>query len=177
MEVYKELIVALDSEDDLGKVIRSQIIVESIIVKIIESTVVYSHQLKPMELSFEQKIHLALALGLDNSWSKPLKCIGTIRNKFAHNLRGQIDKSDSNNFYKSFSQQDKSAMRALYKEKESEFKELGYPEYEKLEPVHKFSVCITILAGALDAWSDQQCKSTPNKANHNRPQKARAERR
>lgn len=158
MDVYKELIVALDSEDDLGKVIRSHVIVESSLVAIIEKTVAHSDYLKPMELGFEQIVHLALALGLDENLAKPLKCIGSIRNKFAHNLRGQINKSDSNNFYKSFSSKHKETMRKLYIEKEPEFKALGYSSYNNLEPVHKYSLCITILAGALQAWFEARCK-------------------
>lgn len=158
MDVYKELIVALDSEDDLGKVIRSQVIIENTLVAIIEKTVENSEHLKPMELGFEQRVHLALALGLDGNLAKPLKCIGSIRNKFAHNLRGQINKSDSNNLYKSFSSSEKETMRKLYIKKEPDFKALGYPTYNKLEPVHKFSLCVTILVGALQAWFDMRCK-------------------
>jgi len=164
MDVYKELIVALDSEDDLGKVIRSQVIIENTLVVIIEKTVANCDHLNPMELGFEQRVHLALALGLDDDLAKPLKCIGSIRNKFAHNLRGQINKSDANNFYKSFSSKQKETMRKLYIEKEPEFKGLGYPAYKNLEPVHKFSLCVTVLAGALQAWLNVRANKIPNKA-------------
>lgn len=158
MNVFDELIKALDSEDDLGKVIRSQIVVENILVQIIESRVFDISFLNKLDLTFQQKTNLAIALGLDKDWSKPLSCLGKIRNAFAHQIRGEIDKSDTNNFYESFTSKNKVVMQNLYKEKELELKELGFPNYQNLQPVHKFSLCVTVLAGALQAWLEHSGK-------------------
>ena len=152
MEAKEELINALDTEDDLGKVIRSQIVIEYILIQIIESKLSDASYLNKMDLTFEQTTNLALALGLDNAWAKPLGCLGTIRNGFAHKIRGEINKSDANNFYKSFSSGDKAAMKKLYDEREEDLIKIGYPKYKDLEPVHKFTLCVTILTGALQAW-------------------------
>lgn len=159
MNTYDEIIKALDSEDDLGKVVRSHIIAENILVKFIERRLNSTVYLKKMGLTFEQKTILALALGVDNVWEKPLSCLGSIRNSFAHKLRGEINKSDATNFYKSFSQRDKEIMKKLYDEKENELKEYGYPSYKNFQPVHKFSLCVTILVGALQVFLDKTNKA------------------
>ncbi len=158
MNTFEELIKALDCEDDLGKVVRSHVIIENIIVMFIESRLKNKTYLKKMGLTFEQKTNLALALGLDKNWSQPLSCLGNIRNSFAHNLRGEINKSDANNFYKSFSTRDKEIMHNLYNENEEELKGYGYPSYKNFEPVHKFSLCVTILAGALQVFLKNEKK-------------------
>jgi hypothetical protein len=153
MDIFEELIAALDSEDDLGKVIRSQIIVENILERIIESKVESKDYLRKIDFTFDQKTKLALAFGVDSNFAKPIKCIGTMRNNFAHNLRGKINESDSNNFYKTFTPKNKEIMRKLYKNKEAAFNELGFPPFEKLAPDQKFALCVTVLAGALEAWA------------------------
>jgi len=158
MDTFGELIKALDSEDDLGKVIRSQIIVENIIVQYIESQVKDVNFLNKMDLTFEQKTNLALAFGLDKDWGAAIGCLGKLRNTFAHRLRGEITKSDANNFYKTFSPKNKNITQELCKSKENDLKEVGIPTYPKMEPVHKFSLYLTVLSGALQAWLDHRGK-------------------
>jgi len=160
MDAYKELIGALDSEDDLGKVIRSHVIIENILIKIIESKLPEHTYYEKMDLTYEQKVNLAMCFNLDIAWYTPLKTLGTIRNGFAHKLRDQINKSDANNFYKSFTSRAKEVMKKEYEEKSEELKALGYPAYSNLLPIQKFSVCITILAAALDAWYEKKCKKS-----------------
>ncbi|EKF9302916.1 MAG: hypothetical protein RPT12_17260 [Vibrio anguillarum] len=99
-----------EKEDDLGVVLRAHIIIENIIEDFIGSRVQDVKAFQKMKLTFEQKKHMAMALGFDSRFDRPLKNLTTLRNKFAHDLRDNINQSDINNFYKSFDEIDKKAM-------------------------------------------------------------------
>ncbi|EPO2920307.1 hypothetical protein [Vibrio cholerae] len=96
-----------EKEDDLGVVLRAHIIIENIIEDFIGSRVQDVKSFQKMKLTFEQKKYMAMALGFDSRFDRPLKNLTTLRNKFAHDLRDDINQSDVNNFYKSLDEIDK----------------------------------------------------------------------
>ncbi|EGR1837331.1 hypothetical protein D3Z74_19605, partial [Vibrio cholerae] len=105
--IQEKLKAAFEREDDLGVVIRAHIIIESVIEDFIISKVSDERSFQKMKLTFEQKKYLAIALGFDSRFEQSLKNLTTLRNRFAHNFRGDINQSDVNNFYKSLDEIDK----------------------------------------------------------------------
>ncbi|OEF06789.1 hypothetical protein, partial [Vibrio genomosp. F10] len=147
LSVKTKLGKAFDTEDDLGMVIRSHIVLENLVEEYISSKTVCEKSVSKLKLTFEQKIYLAVSLGFDPRFEKPLKAIATIRNRFAHNLRGCLDKSDANNFYKSFSEIDKTIMY------ESVLRHFRGDTNEEKPDKSKFSVYVMCLTIAITSFN------------------------
>lgn len=107
MPYDSELSGALKSEDEIGKVIRTHLYIENLLNNFLETALPNPEHLKPIQLDFFSKVHLALSLGLPEKFKKPLNYMGKIRNDFAHRLNLRIDKSEVNNFFDTFSNEQK----------------------------------------------------------------------
>jgi len=94
---------ALLNEDDIGKVIRTHIHIESLINSYICKAVNRPNYIKKLQLDYSGCVNLALCLGLSEDLKKPLHAIGTIRNEFAHKTNQKIDKNRVDNFFDTFS--------------------------------------------------------------------------
>lgn len=103
--------VALGSEDDIGKIIRTHLYVESLITEFLSSFIPSPSHLKGMRLEYSGKVHLALALGLPKKLEAILVKIGTLRNKFAHEPNQKLDKTTMNEFFDVFSPEQKAEMQ------------------------------------------------------------------
>ncbi|ELJ8875687.1 TPA: hypothetical protein NJ590_004567 [Vibrio parahaemolyticus] len=147
--VKEKLGSAFQTEDDLGVVIRAHIVLESLVDEFIFSKTVCNKSLSRMKMTFEQKVLLAIALGFDSRFEKPLKAIATIRNRFAHNLRGNIDKSDTNNFYKAFSNVDKTIMQRQFFNGSEQVESL----LEKEPTKTKFGIYVMSLTIAITSFN------------------------
>ena len=92
------LAMALESEDDLGKVVRGHIHIEHELHQIIFFAAPNPDQLKSFERQeFSEKVRLALLLGLKSNLGSPLNAAGTLRNKFAHRLDTKLNKEMADN--------------------------------------------------------------------------------
>lgn len=111
----KEFMVALLGTDELSIVIRTHIFVESKLLEFLELVVLDSKHLERMNLGYEQRVHLAVALGLKARYAKPLLSFGKLRNIFAHRLDSKITKDRIDALYKSFASEDKNLAQAAYK--------------------------------------------------------------
>ncbi|MEQ8409744.1 MAG: hypothetical protein RKH07_15865 [Gammaproteobacteria bacterium] len=107
MDHESQFIEDLNGEDDLGCVIRGHIHVEAELDNFIQLRTSHPDQLKGADLTYDQKIHLALALGLPTVLKSPLQYLGKVRNSFAHNLNRSIGKEEAGNFYKTFASEEK----------------------------------------------------------------------
>jgi hypothetical protein len=106
---------ALLCEDDIGKVIRTHIYIESVLNEFIEFALMNPSYLKPLSLDYFGKVHLAACIGLNEDLIKPLLQIGNIRNRFAHRPNQIINKEIVNNFYASFSGKQKVIINSISK--------------------------------------------------------------
>ena len=97
MEEFWEL---FGREDELGVVVRAHIHIEFLVRQFIDEHVVASDSIEKMELEYRQIVQLAIALGMDASLEGPLKALGTIRNKFAHQKNARLTNELTTNFYK-----------------------------------------------------------------------------
>lgn len=113
----EEFYEALSSEDDLGMVIRAHIHIEHWLDRFLLSAMpYYSKYEKDIKANYETKVFLCLSVGLTPELKAPLKSIGKIRNKFAHEPSYKLDKSDADNFYSVLSGVHKQHLKSAYKE-------------------------------------------------------------
>ena len=108
-----KLLKVLLGQDELGVVVRSHIYIEEYIDQFLILMTDKNEYIEKMNLDFSNKLRLALALGLDEELHKPLVSLSNIRNKFAHKTDSCLNKSDVNNFYKSFVGEDKDGLQKI----------------------------------------------------------------
>lgn len=101
---------ALLSEDDIGKVVRTHLYMESLVNEFLSEFVPCASHLEPMRLDYFGKVQLALAIGLPDGLKGILLKIGNLRNAFAHRPRQLLDKNNMKNFFDSFSPEQKTVM-------------------------------------------------------------------
>ena len=87
----EELSNALFEEDELGVVLRSHLYIENKLEELLSLMVPFPRYYEEMNLSYASKVKLACAMGLDPQFKPMLLALGTIRNKFSHNLDKSID--------------------------------------------------------------------------------------
>lgn len=147
---------ALVSEDPLAVVVKSVIHIEQELNEIFTLLVSNAKAFNKLDLTYHQKVGLAVSLGLDESFQSPLNTIGTIRNKFAHQLIYQLSPNDVGNFYKSFRAEHKTVIQLSYsKIREKRLREGGsFEAFSKIDPIDKFVLCAMILRTAMLATKE-----------------------
>ncbi|NQZ86666.1 MAG: hypothetical protein HRT54_03700 [Colwellia sp.] len=142
------LFKSFESEDDLGIVIRTHIVVENFLRKLIKSFIVNEAYLEASKLEYFQVVQIALAFGLQPRFESSLNALGKLRNKFAHELRDELNKSDVKNFYETLDSNEKQMLQqnTLYVHTELG---LEVKSHKKLEPRQQFINIIALLAAAL----------------------------
>jgi hypothetical protein len=151
----KSFLDALSGDDDLGCVVRCAIHIEHALIGLIENAVMRPDQLERLNLDYAGRVTLALSLGLSLDYSKPLRALGTLRNRFAHQLRSELTDSDVNNFYKSFSPTDRDFMQLYF----SKMRELGHVKgatFAAAHPRDRFSIIVIALRLGLQKGAEQQ---------------------
>lgn len=106
---------SLTGEDVLGVVVRAAAQVDYQLVKLIEEASVNPAALgSQSDWTYEQRIKISIAMGLDPRLARPLKAFGGIRNKFAHQVGYSLSEADINNLYKSFHEHEKQVINEVY---------------------------------------------------------------
>ena len=159
MDRRQLLVDSFKIEDDLGVVIRSQIIIEQYLNEIIESVLLRPEKYRKINLDYHVKVQFVVALGLDERFESILNVLGTLRNDFAHNLRSEISKQDANNIYQSLDEERKNTVQVLYKNIKSRLSDSNLPKYTNLLPKDKYILYVIALCGALEV----ACELLPNK--------------
>jgi len=103
---------ALNSEDDLGMVVRAHIHIEHELREFVTSAAPRPDQVKFR--NFNGTIGLALVLGLDARLEPPLRAIGNLRNKFSHRLGMKLGLQEVKDLFAALSPQDKEMMQEIY---------------------------------------------------------------
>ncbi|ENM5936088.1 hypothetical protein CTB58_003977 [Vibrio mimicus] len=150
--IQEKLRSAFEREDDLGVVIRAHIIIESVIEDFIISKVSDERSFQKMKLTFEQKKYLAIALGFDSRFEQSLKNLTTLRNRFAHNFRGDINQSDVNNFYKSLDEIDKRIINEQLLAKKNPSQQKIHKGLADAPERVQFIVYVTCLCAAIHSF-------------------------
>jgi hypothetical protein len=87
----------LTAEDELGMVVRAHIHIEASVIDFVSQRVPHPHLLP--RLTYEARLRLACALGLDHEYFDALKSLGDIRNSFGHNLDAKVTDQVINNLF------------------------------------------------------------------------------
>jgi hypothetical protein len=99
------------NEDTLAVIVRAHLYLESTLTLLIEEYLAEPGALEVDRLAFSIKVGLALALGaLPESLKQPLQMVNSLRNRFAHNIYAQLDASDADKLFKSFSKYDRGSI-------------------------------------------------------------------
>ena len=156
--VYRRqaLVDAFKGKDDLGVVIRSHIIVEQYLNDIIESVLLCPEKYrKEINLDYFDKVRFSVAIGLNERFEGALKALGTLRNGFAHNIRSEISKQDTNNIYAALDPERKKTVQGLFENIKSKNHNLSFPAYRDLVPKDKYLLYIITLSGALEIATEE----------------------
>ena len=111
----KAFFAALRGEDELGMVLRAHTHIESVLRRLIAELVADASALAQVKLDYSDKVNLAVALGLENEYSKPLLALGALRNRFAHTLDAALTRQEANNLYKALSSSTRNMVNEHYK--------------------------------------------------------------
>jgi hypothetical protein len=99
-EKLKRFNRALVGEDELGMVVRGHIYIEKELIDFVRARLPYPDGIKDLGIDYSGHIKLAICLGLDQSFGPGLKFVGSLRNRFAHQLDMTIGKQDADAFDK-----------------------------------------------------------------------------
>ncbi|MET3518851.1 hypothetical protein [Mesorhizobium abyssinicae] len=94
---------AMAAEDAFGVVIRAGAYIDHELIKLLEATLAHPKALKKIQLDYDGRCALAVAVGLDPRFQAPLAALGSIRNRLAHNPEASLTVQDANNLYDALS--------------------------------------------------------------------------
>ncbi|WP_299074224.1 hypothetical protein [uncultured Paraglaciecola sp.] len=158
MDLQDSFLKVFEGEDDVGVVIRSHIIIEQQLNILLSKLVVSEKHLLQMRLGYSETVKLAISLGLNSKFDIPLTTLGTLRNKFAHELRPSISKADVNNLYNSLEGAEKATLNSLVKEVGLEME--APIAHKKLSPKQQYVNIVILLATALQKGISEATNET-----------------
>ena len=131
----------LAGADEIGVVIRVHIRIENALRGIVNRLLPHPDLLKKLELDYYGYVNLSLALGLSERLGRPLRVLGKLRNKFAHEIDYHLTKSDVNNFYSSLSAADKKMVHYIFERISGHDEEtMHIQKFADLEPMDRFQL-------------------------------------
>lgn len=104
---------ALMNEDPLGMVIRAHIHIEKLLIDFLEVRMPKT-ALAVLKLDFDRRVHLAIAFGLPTEFKAALHFVGSLRNRFAHQLDAALTKEDAKNFARALGPENREISRQSY---------------------------------------------------------------
>jgi len=144
----------LQNEDELGAVIRGHLHVEHCLNELLKRQIPFFDRLEKLNLEYEVKVMLAIAMGLNAQYEKPLKGIGLIRNKYAHKPGFKISESDTRNWYETFSTKDKEIIQGAY-QRTNKHLDREHISFSKHKPIDQFILLtVTIRQILILAWKE-----------------------
>lgn len=144
-DLYKHM----SSEDDLGVALRAAIYIENQMDLLIQKVSWSERAVARLNLDYTSKIDLALILGLEERFRPPLSCIGSIRNRFAHQITTSINKSDADGLYECLSPEEKNIIQQTYDKTRSKTASKRPKKFSSLNPLDRFKIIAIALRGAL----------------------------
>ncbi len=141
---------ALVGDDDLGKVIRSHLIIESRVNALLDLRVEYPKHFEEARLSYSHKIHLAAALGVMRAnLLPPLRKLGKLRNDFAHKPEAKLTRPRENEVIGVLSALDRRVMKQAFTRTKSRMPDTYSGSLDKLKTPARFILAMVVLNGAL----------------------------
>lgn len=147
---------SLRSEDSLGVVVRAHIHIEARLNQVLHALTPHPKHLP--NLRYEQRVRLAVALGLNEEILQPLKELGDIRNAFGHRLDAALTDGMVNKLFNSFTESDRHTIRRAYAHT---YMQLGEAETAVLDEADA-RVKFVVIAVTLDKYlilAEQEARS------------------
>jgi len=145
----------LQNEDDLGAVIRGHLHIEHALNELLKRQIPFFERLEKLHLDYKVKVGLAIAMGLNAGYEQPLRGVGLLRNKYAHQPGFKISVSDTTNLYKTFSGDDKAIIQDAYQRTNKDLNRVNIP-FSKHKPIDQFIILAAtirqILIGTRKEW-------------------------
>lgn len=135
---------ALRGEDPLGAVVRAHIHVEARVNQVLSALTPHPSHI-PTNLRYEQRVRMAIALGLDKEILCPLTILGCIRNEFAHSLDVTLTDAMVERLWQSFSNEIQEAAREAYKNIHAQLNLSGKPEFKKADAQVRFAIMAVLI--------------------------------
>lgn len=160
---------ALSSEDDLGAVVRVAIWVESLVMRLVEQPLPAPKALKDLNLDYHGKVQLAVALGMPEEMAAVLKALGSLRNRFAHQLDMVLKESDVSNVYKALPPARRSYLHEFLKQMHAEGL-VPTERYASLSPRVQLSlIAMSIRSFLLGGLREQKAVLDARPSGHTAP--------
>lgn len=137
------------AEDQLGAVIRAHLYVEAQVNGLLHVLVPYPEHLEEMRLNWGQRVELVLAMGLKPQYGPPLKVLGRIRNKFAHDPDAELTKEDVNELYGCLRDEDREIVLESFRLTKSQVPDPVKGEFRDLEIKSQFTLIVVALHALL----------------------------
>lgn len=148
----EELAKDLGREDEMGAVVRAHIRIERIVFQLVEMQLAVPANIKRMNLDYGGYVNLALALGLDEQYGPSLRAMGSLRNKFAHQIGSSLDMSTVNSLYGSLRPEDKQQVQASFAHIRKENEQVQViKKYSELSPKDQFQLIAVVLWTSMRA--------------------------
>jgi len=140
---------SLFTQDDLGAVIRTHLIVENLINEALEILAPCPESIKDLRLDYNGKLNLLCVLGMDAEVKQIFSALGGMRNKFAHKLSYKLDKEAVNTLYQKLRGKDKDIIMQCH-DRMRKRQTPTIPPYGELPEKDKFIlIAVAIRALAL----------------------------
>jgi len=137
---------SIRGEDQLGAVVRAHIHIEARLSQLLEALTPDPKHLP--NLRYEQRLRLAVALGLSASILAPLKILGEIRNAFGHRLDVTLTTNMVDQLFAAFTPDHQATICKAYASTQSRLAANGMPPLQQADPRIKF----IMIAVALDKY-------------------------
>lgn len=144
---------ALLNEDELGSVLKAHLHVEYHIDEILNRLTPYPDDLPTLD--YYGKVCLICALGVKKEYKPILHALGEIRNKFAHDPFYKINKSLTNNLYKTLPEESKVILQKSYKKIQSNPDIDKVSSYKDLPPKEQFTLISLIIRRIVTRAKDE----------------------
>jgi hypothetical protein len=137
---------SLRGEDQLGAVVRAHIHIEARLNQLLEALTPHPKHLP--NLRDEQRLRLAVALGLNENILAPLKILGDIRNTFGHRLDVTLTSEMVDRLFNAFTPEDQKIILKAFADTHSQLGADGTSTMERADVRVQF----IMVAVALDKY-------------------------
>ena len=135
---------ALQEQDELGAVIRAHFQIEARLQRVVEALTPHARKLP--DLRYEQKAHLAVALGLDARMLPAVQMLGHLRNRAVRYFKAGLTDTVVNQLFGLLVKDDRAAVLSMHRERAR-----TDCAYQQAPPLQRFIAIAAIVDQFLEA--------------------------
>lgn len=146
----------LSQEDPLGVVLRGVIHIDHELMALINEASATPRAINHSAFDYHQRVMIAVAVGLNPAFSKPLNAVGTLRNKFAHEPNFPFGAAQVNPIYQALSGDHKEIVQETFRSVRAKHPKGNFAgSFSGLDPLDKMVFLLISLRQALRAGRAQ----------------------